>query len=394
MLEQDKKIDQEIHNFTSLKWFVFVLFGLFFIRLMGYYTDSIAYNKIILIVTFGVIIVGFLFYFINKNGILILNKPEIALFGFWLWTVLSNIFMLLTTRYNPLELVNSTTFYIAVYFLADMLMSKPFDLQALCKKIFQAELIFVIMFLLYKISGVKVNDASVNSIYFIVLLLPFSLISKNKKIQYLGICLVVICALLSEKRTAFLMVLTSLLFFIVCMLFSRKMATRKKIGMCISIICLFLMTWFIYNNAMQTLEIDTLGRLSSISEDGGSGRTDIWRVVKNGINEFSLKESIFGTGFNGVFRKTSLRTSAHNDFLEIWYDYGLIGLLLYLRFVGMIFIRSCKMLKHNYQMGVASLVAFIMFLYMSMFSHLIIYPTYFAYILIFWSVVANENNAY
>ena len=71
-------------------------------------------------------------------------------------------------------------------------------------------------------------------------------------------------------------------------------------------------------------------RILNIQDDGGSGRDQVWRTTWSMISESNLEELLFGHGFNAVLKLSPLALSAHNDFLEMLFNYGIIGFVPYL----------------------------------------------------------------
>lgn len=373
--------------------FVFAILLDFFMRLQTYYGKT-GYQKITLVFTLAITVVGFFYYFKNNILIIKLKKIENCLFAFWVFTVFSTIYNFENGTQNIIEVFTNISFYMAIFLLSNILMSKKFHVQVLSDMFFIIELIFSLMFIRYKISDVRISSGAVNSVYFIVLLLPLILLNNKKYIRNIGIAIIIISAIISNKRTAFLMVIVSLAVYVVMFLCSQKTNFRKKISMIFAVIIISAITVFLYDYNVGGIDITLFDRLETIVEDGGSGRDIIYRYVIDEIRNFNAREWIIGNGYNGVFLKSGLGTSAHNDFLEVLFDYGIVGLILYGKFIAKIILKTCRMFKKNYTVAAASFVGIMMFFFMSSFSHLIIYPTYIAYILVVWSVVANENNAY
>lgn len=382
-----KKIDIHVWEFA------FFIFLNFFMRVQAYYGKT-GYQKITLVFTFTITVFGFFCYFIKNNFTIKLKKIETYLLIFWLFTVFSTIYNFKNGTQNIIEVITNTSFYMAIFLLSNILMSKKFHLQVLSNMFFIIELIFASMFIIYKIAGVRISSGAVNSVYFIVLLLPLILLNNKKYIRNMGIAIIIICAIISNKRTAFLMVIVSLAVYVIMFLCSKKLSFRKKIAMVIAVIIICGVIVLLYDSNVGVINITLFDRLATIAEDGGSGRDIIYRYVIDRIKNFNVREWIIGNGYNGVFLESGLGTSAHNDFLEVLFDYGIVGLMLYVRFIVKIVLKTCHMFKKNYTVAAASFVGIMMFFFMSSFSHLIIYPTYIAYLLVIWSVVSNENNAY
>lgn len=113
---------------------------------------------------------------------------------------------------------------------------------------------------------------------------------------------------------------------------------------------------------MATLRIDfspAIQRFSGIhtsaKTDRFTSRLDIWRVTAEVIKEHPL----LGVGIGGlppyVYRNIKMRLVAHNTFLSMWAEQGLIGLLL---FVGLIAIGLRMALQATMGMRVCLLVLF------------------------------------
>ena len=127
-------------------------------------------------------------------------------------------------------------------------------------------------------------------------------------------------------------------------------------------------------------------RFSSISEDKGSGRDIVWRNVLDTYSKSPVLEKIIGHGHYSaiiVNRGHNIDLSAHNDFLEVLFDYGIIGLILYL-LLHIYLIKRLFFLKRNKsELFLPYLASYITMFIMSMVSHLILYPTYFTFLATF-----------
>ncbi len=83
----------------------------------------------------------------------------------------------------------------------------------------------------------------------------------------------------------------------------------------------------------QKMEVSPLERFEDKS---GSGRDQIYSTILNGIKDSSIATLLFGHGFYATADLTqkslgyNVAVVAHNDWLEVAYDFGLLGLILYL----------------------------------------------------------------
>jgi hypothetical protein len=114
---------------------------------------------------------------------------------------------------------------------------------------------------------------------------------------------------------------------------------------------------------------------------------DTWK----NFNSKDIFQILLGSGHRSTaIDRGILSQTAHNDYLEVLYDYGIIGLLLYIYFTLLIVKRLIKLSKTGGRYFHAYFSAFLIFLVMSMVSHLIIYPTYFAFISVLWGITEAQ----
>jgi O-antigen ligase len=237
---------------------------------------------------------------------------------------------------------------------------------------------------------------SSNQVFFVTLLFPFAFLQKKQKYKYAFLFLGLIAAILSFKRSA--LIYTSLII-LVAVYFDFFKLKKKRFVKNFLIGCIFISLSFLAYDYINKLTDESISlRFEKISEDRGSGRLDIYEAVWNKYRNQSWEYKVLGIGFNGVRNKqwVSLGSgeyySAHNDFLEILCDFGIIGIVIYLIFVIMIIrrIQYLRLLDNKYYQ--ANIAAFIIFFVMSMVSHLVIYPTYFAYLVIIWAITEGQLN--
>lgn len=235
---------------------------------------------------------------------------------------------------------------------------------------------------LYSTNGAFEAD---NSVFFILTLLPLIFLLPLK-IKYIFLFFAICAAFYSFKRSATLYTALIILVSIYFDFYYHKNASFLKtiVLPCILMIGLYVGIEYL-NNATEGFLFD---RFQNISEDKGSGRLDIWDNVIDRFSYNSIEYKIIGSGFNAVNKIFPL--SAHNDFLEMLYDYGIIGLVIYLSFV-LLMIKSAfksKILGDNYFQ--ASIILLIIFFIMSMVSHLWLYPSFYAYLIAFLGIINGK----
>ena len=102
---------------------------------------------------------------------------------------------------------------------------------------------------------------------------------------------------------------------------------------------------FIYIGTMG--DNDIFERFENLDKDNGSGRTDVWEETWRLISNQNPISFLIGNGYDTVQRDSRFTLSAHNDFLETWYDYGFIGFLLYTTSILSLCIRVIKSIKNK-----------------------------------------------
>jgi O-antigen ligase len=238
--------------------------------------------------------------------------------------------------------------------------------------------------------------AQLNDAYYVLLLLPWVLLCKKPLFRNLGIFLVAGIVFWSLKRTALIALVAALAVYLLaeCFCSRKKMQLRWVITSFIVILGVLLMFYEFEKKTAGTFST----RIASVSEDSGSGRLDIYASVIDAQWRSSALGWAFGHGHNGVRRERvhatgggwdGIRTlSAHNDWLEVLFDYGLPGLAMYSMFHITLVWVTFELLRKRSRYGPPMAASYVLFFTMSMTSHLVLYPTYFSYLMAFWGMVS------
>lgn len=168
-----------------------------------------------------------------------------------------------------------------------------------------------------------------NSIQLIVTLLPFVLMA-GKKLRLTGIFMALIAVVVSGKSSCVLACILIACYAIVC--FRDVLKKRHTLLLGIAVVAaLYGLFWMIATKYLGGRNMmSVINELYIKLNTGGSGRTEIWRRVFELFRNSSAVELIVGRGFSAA--GASLGIGAHNDFMEILLDYGIVGLMLYLWF--------------------------------------------------------------
>lgn len=221
--------------------------------------------------------------------------------------------------------------------------------------------------------------------YILLYPLPLALSLKNK--FWKSFCVIIggVVVLSSIKRGGALGLAGAILVYYFVQNFyidNDKNFIRKLIVIIVSIVLSFY-AFITYDNVMNNGLIQE--RINTISEDGGSGREEMATYLFNNIPNIPLDKLIFGYGYLGAMQFTPYHISAHNDFLEVLYDYGLIGFVVYLWLYILFFRKIKSLIKQKSEYAAPLAAGFALLCILSMVSHIIIFP-YFAWFAIFLGV--------
>ena len=219
-----------------------------------------------------------------------------------------------------------------------------------------------------------------NTIYFIFLTLPWLLLVKRKSTRLFFLILFTALAVWSLKRSVLLSVLIIWASYVLSLL-----RDKRRIFLKISFVLVLIVGGIYgYSYGDELLKGELTERVNREETDEGRNRLAIWTFTWSMIENSSADALVLGHGHFGVRRDSLLEISAHNDFLEVIYDYGLVILVLYIGLWVYVFKRCIKLYRDNSELFLPYAVSLSIFLVMSMVSHLILYTSYFNYLVLFW----------
>lgn len=224
--------------------------------------------------------------------------------------------------------------------------------------------------------------AGFNSIYNILLLFPFIFLIQNKLHVLMLILLPLSSFVISTKSTCILSAIMVLCYYLYTTFKNLKMS-KKVVFIIIGIALLFLFFQF-FNFS------DTILSLQEDLDSGGNGRTDIAsRVLDKFFNESSFFEILVGHGSDAIAK--ALKIGAHNDFLETLYNYGLIGIGIFLYFWYNL-IKNIKLFSCNSEVKRAYIISLIVFFCCCMASKLLGTQIQMILLAIFWGITLKKND--
>lgn len=206
----------------------------------------------------------------------------------------------------------------------------------------------------------KVADA-----YYVVGLLPIIFIYTPKKLRILPFLVACAVVMMSGKRAGFLALGTILLFYFI----PNDSDKRRSLFFRLVIIGVVMAAaFFVVTKLTGTFDLNMFDRLENMEEDGGSGRVDRWTKINNALGQETKFYTYFvGHGYGAVNKLVG--GHAHNDFLEFFYNYGLIVFILYVLFFVSTIKECIKMYKAKFTYAKEFSVAVIVSFYLAMFSY-------------------------
>lgn len=313
--------------FFNLFFVIIVIFSItntYFSALTGNYSA----NRYFVYINIFVIIIWELFYlllyFINRSVINI-TKLELLLFIF-------SIAIFLIDRVNDVDLWYTLTHSFLILwwmfsyaFIRRILLSDA----RLFKSFYYWYLILVILFLCLtiiaqqKINIVKVSDNSVVGLsYYFIALIPIVISNSNKILKKLFFLSLLLIPLLSTKRGAIIAGIIMMIIYILSSDSKQKLLNLIKFIFIAIFICILIYLIDAFNNGV------ILSRFQTDELISGSGRADIYLSAFNILKERSITELLIGSGSGSTI--TLLGISGHNDFLEVFFSYGLFGVSIYI----------------------------------------------------------------
>lgn len=249
---------------------------------------------------------------------------------------------------------------------------------------------FICIYLIFLFSGnydltkgVVVQD-QINSIYWPLFLIPLVINSNNKRISYLLPLLILI--IFSTKRAPLIAIV----------MISINIALFYIIKLNLKSIILLILSGAIFFGSIikitENVELNATDRILETEVENEPRFIFILDSYERYIAK-DITKKIFGSGYRStaIDRGGILSKTTHNDFLEIIYSYGIFGFIIFLWVLLRITPSFSQISQLNKKEKVLLYNSFILFLMISLVSHLTLYPSYFLTILFIWSGINAKS---
>lgn len=166
-----------------------------------------------------------------------------------------------------------------------------------------------------------------NTAYLFVALIPYVFLwGKQKFIAIAGMLLLLFFIIQGAKRGALIVALMGCLVFVYYLLSSVEPKKRVQ-SFLVALVGIGLLSMYVYDFYISNEFL--VNRMQKIS-DGGSGRDFIYlNLLNNWYESNSIINYLFGFGFVSTIKYSGSGLLAHNDWLELLTNFGLIGVSIY-----------------------------------------------------------------
>lgn len=339
LLCMGQSFEVQLQSLTLRKYIMFFIFVTFLINILRKHKEKITWIKPFIIYTF--VCVFEILYHGSTNFIYELYFSIIILSSYYIYKDVSN---------NALNRILLIYLYFGVALF--------------------------ILFVYSNIGLSRVQGIYKSTCYYTCCMFPFYLLSKNNLIKYLGIAICFIPSILVAKRGPLIGITAAVVSYYVLSMKNSKNSVKIIVSAVVAVLIIYF--------ALSNFDSDILERFSNMKEDQGSGRLDIFSIVLNEIIDNSFLEHLLG---HGVYKEFVIEgdLSSHNDFIEMYWNYGLLGFISFIFILVRLFKYDKLYSLHRQTTRPVYFASLIQYIIMSLFTNMIFTPTYIAFFALFWS---------
>ena len=252
--------------------------------------------------------------------------------------------------------------------------------------------IFASVYVVYILRTQMFND--VYRTYYLIISIPFFICTKEKW-KYSRLFLITIIIALTYKRTGFMALIIAFVMYFWCDMIIQKKQSKKTYKMLLMTILLTILI-LLFNQYGSSIGV--LRRLKRISFDNGSNRFTIWKILMDYFTSENLLNKLMGNGYKACYWiLEGTFAAAHNDFIEILLDYGMIGLVNHIIFIILVGKKAYKLIKAKISEASSYIYMFTVWIILMLFSFItwqsiLMKPValYFAYMLAKYKYINSE----
>lgn len=203
---------------------------------------------------------------------------------------------------------------------------------------------------------------------------PLLVMVLEKKYRYKILVFTIFYMILTTKRTAVIAAILGLIIYYLVEAVEQN-NLKKKVYKLIKFFLWCLFAFLVVCVINYFFDLKIIERFADLASDGGSGRDGIWESVLNAYDSNTTIQQLIGRGYEGVsriVRPQHRAIGAHNDFIEIIYDFGKIGLFSIIMFYITLIIIGIGMIRLKYNRAPLFSLVIVEMIILSMFSYLLI----------------------
>lgn len=368
------------HSYGAVFLF-FILMGLYLkdelihITMLDMSTGEYGYSRYYIV---GMMLVGLFYVFQNHSERFVVRLPRSGTV-FNIFIITSYILSILLSFHSSFPLLSD---YLAriLPIIALYISYCIFQNIKKTERVFTLVFIYAVYLAYYYVTysmrklDLVLSEETVNSsVYFLLYLLPVLLCDNRKYLKYPTILIVGAFIILSAKRGGFIAFFLGLVVYIVVgLILANRLKLKHILFACILLLGLVWGISFLQED--ETLFI--FSRMEGMDSNGYGDRGILYPRVFHMILSSDVISMFLGHGYNSVIKDLGMGYSAHNDFLEIWYDFGLVGFVLYMALWYHIVKMGIKMTKDKSIYAAPYSFMLSIFLVNSMVSHIFLYNQY------------------
>lgn len=223
-----------------------------------------------------------------------------------------------------------------------------------------------------------------NLVFWCLCATPFFFIVSRRWLQMVLLLLAIIIVLLTYKRSANICMGLIVFFYFIHL---RK-TTKRNLSSSFMVLLGILVGFFVISNYFSNAFSGVRYRMSTIQSTQGTGRIPIYHAVINVLKTNDFIDWFLGRGAGSI--RITRHTNAHNDALQMLFEFGIVGLVLYIVLLWNIIKRTriLRRIKSSYYFGY--LVSLVIFVVLGFVSNLVVFYSYFSFICAYWGLAEYE----
>ncbi len=179
--------------------------------------------------------------------------------------------------------------------------------------------------------------------YYALYLLPIMLACDKRWLRIISILIISVIIISSIKRGGLIALVLGLFAYTIVSRFITNKGLKTSITLCISLVALGILFYVLINYLGDNI----IERLTDTDDETGSGRLEIWRGLIQRLHVQDTESWILGNGHLSTTFYSWENLTAHNDFLEIVYNYGIFNLIFYIFFFISIVFYTIRAIRQN-----------------------------------------------